>query len=134
LLDLTTNPLVALYFACEKYGDVCYVEVDGKEEKIPQEANGVIFFNKRYPESTNKIDIKVKFITNSKSISYKTEKRRISSDSHFLVAKYCNYISLLSKRIFSISILLKLQTASNTLLPTIFASIAYLTTTKITLL
>ena len=45
LLDLTTNPLVALYFACEEYGNVCY--------------NGVIFFNKRYLESTNKIDIKV---------------------------------------------------------------------------
>lgn len=59
LLDLTTNPLVALYFACEKYGDVCYVEVDGKEEKIPQEANGVIFFNKQYAVSANELKIKI---------------------------------------------------------------------------
>ena len=48
LLDLTTNPLVALYFACEEYGEVCY-----------KEANGVIFFNKKYSVSTNEIDIKV---------------------------------------------------------------------------
>lgn len=59
LLDLTTNPLVALYFACEKYGDVCYAEVDGKEEKIPQEANGVIFFNKQYAVSANELSIKI---------------------------------------------------------------------------
>lgn len=59
LLDLTTNPLVALYFACEKYGDVCYTEVDGKEEKIPQEANGVIFFNKQYAVSANELSIKI---------------------------------------------------------------------------
>ena len=59
LLDLTTNPLVALYFACEKYGDICYVEVDGNEEKIPQEANGVIFFNKQYAVSANELSIKI---------------------------------------------------------------------------
>lgn len=59
LLDLTTNPLVALYFACEEYGNVCYKGIKDKEDINTQEANGVIFFNKRYPESTNKIDIKV---------------------------------------------------------------------------
>ena len=62
LLDLTTNPLVALYFACEKYGDVCYVEVDGKEEKEEKEekeANGVIFFNKQYAVSANELKIKI---------------------------------------------------------------------------
>ena len=59
LLDLTTNPLVALYFACEKYGDVCYIEMDGNEEKIPQEANGVIFFNKQYAVSANELSIKI---------------------------------------------------------------------------
>ena len=59
LLDLTTNPLVALYFACEKYGDICYIEVDGNEEKIPQEANGVIFFNKQYAVSANELSIKI---------------------------------------------------------------------------
>ena len=35
LLDLTTNPLVALYFACKKHGAVKYVTEDGEEEKEP---------------------------------------------------------------------------------------------------
>ena len=33
LLDLTTNPLVALYFACKKHGVVKYDTEDGEEEK-----------------------------------------------------------------------------------------------------
>ena len=33
LLDLTTNPLVALYFACKKHGAVKYVTEDGEVEK-----------------------------------------------------------------------------------------------------
>ncbi|ASG25901.1 FRG domain-containing protein [Fusobacterium nucleatum] len=57
LLDLTTNPLVALYFACEEYGDVCYKGIEDDEETKPQEANGVIFFNKRYPVSTSEMGI-----------------------------------------------------------------------------
>ena len=59
LLDLTTNPLVALYFACEEYGDVCYKGIEDKENTKTQEANGVIFFNKKYSVSTNEINIKV---------------------------------------------------------------------------
>lgn len=59
LLDLTTNPLVALYFACEEYGDVCYKEIENEEDTKIQEANGVIFFNKKYSVSTNEINIKV---------------------------------------------------------------------------
>lgn len=59
LLDLTTNPLVALYFACEEYGDVCYKGIEDEEDTKTQEANGVIFFNKKYPVSTNEINIKV---------------------------------------------------------------------------
>lgn len=35
LLDLTTNPLVALYFACKKHGAVKYVTEDGEVEKEP---------------------------------------------------------------------------------------------------
>jgi len=78
--------------------------------------------------------LKTRFVTYYTSISYKTEKRSISSDSHFLVVRYCNYISLLSKRIFSTSILLKLQPASNTLFETISAGIAHLAITRIRLL
>ncbi len=59
LLDLTTNPLVALYFACEEYGEVCYKGIEDEEDTKIQEANGVIFFNKKYSVSTNEIDIKV---------------------------------------------------------------------------
>ena len=59
LLDLTTNPLVALYFACEEYGDVCYKGIEDEEDTKTQEANGVIFFNKKYAVSTNEINIKV---------------------------------------------------------------------------
>ncbi len=59
LLDLNTNPLVALYFACEEYGDVCYKGIEDEEDAKIQEANGVIFFNRKYSVSTNKIDIKV---------------------------------------------------------------------------
>lgn len=59
LLDLTTNPLVAIYFACEEYGDVCYKEIENEEDTKIQEANGVIFFNKKYSVSTNEINIKV---------------------------------------------------------------------------
>lgn len=59
LLDLTTNPLVALYFACEEYGDVCYKKIENEEDTKIQEANGVIFFDKKYSVSTNEISIKV---------------------------------------------------------------------------
>ena len=59
LLDLTTNPLVALYFACEEYGDVCYKGIEDEEDTKIQEANGVIFFNRKYSVSTNEINIKV---------------------------------------------------------------------------
>lgn len=59
LLDLTTNPLVALYFACEQYGDVCYKGIEDTENTKTQEANGVIFFNKKYSVSSNEINIKV---------------------------------------------------------------------------
>ena len=59
LLDLTTNPLVALYFACEEYGEVCYKGIEDEEDTKIQDANGVIFFNKKYSVSTNEIDIKV---------------------------------------------------------------------------
>ena len=67
LLDLTTNPLVALFFACEPYGEVYYKgllddlskEDDKEQDSKVQEANGVAFFNKSYPTHTNGVEIKV---------------------------------------------------------------------------
>ena len=66
LLDLTTNPLVALFFACEPYGEVYYKgllddlskEDDKEQDSKVQEANGVVFFNKSYPTHTNGVEIK----------------------------------------------------------------------------
>lgn len=58
LLDLTTNPLVALYFACEEHSNVCYEGMEENED-YSKEANGVIFFNKRYPMSINNIEIRI---------------------------------------------------------------------------
>ena len=49
LLDLTTNPLVALYFACKHHGDECYESEDGEEQHEPY---GVIYFTEKYYQST----------------------------------------------------------------------------------
>lgn len=66
LLDLTTNPLVALYFACQKFGEQKYEKdpeqkySDDKEyEEI--EPWGIIFYKKDYPIYSD--DKKVKIIT-----------------------------------------------------------------------
>ena len=45
LLDLTTNPLVALYFACKSHGNVFYETEDGQIEKEPY---GVIYYTDKY--------------------------------------------------------------------------------------
>ena len=52
LLDLTTNPLVALYFACKKHGEV---EYQG-ESKEPY---GVVYYNRSYPVFSNDINVKI---------------------------------------------------------------------------
>ena len=73
LLDLTTNPLVALYFACEKHGEVPYAdsprdlnigEIERDEHYVPEESNyqepcGVIFYNTQYPTSISEDNIKI---------------------------------------------------------------------------
>ena len=56
LLDLTTNPLVALYFACESYGDFLYEGEEVSEEKEPY---GVVFFNDEYPITAEDRRIKI---------------------------------------------------------------------------
>ena len=45
LLDLTTNPLVALYFAWKCHGDESYINDDGEESHEPY---GVIYFTQNY--------------------------------------------------------------------------------------
>lgn len=57
LLDLTTNPLVALYFACKKHGVEKYVTEDGEAEKEPY---GVIYYtDKYYPSQSTDIEIQI---------------------------------------------------------------------------
>lgn len=45
LLDLTTNPLVALYFACKKHGNEKY---ESEERIIKKEPYGVVYFTNNY--------------------------------------------------------------------------------------
>lgn len=52
LLNLTTNPLVALYFACQIHGKIKY-----QDEKI--EPDGIIYFDKCYPSHVNDIGVKI---------------------------------------------------------------------------
>ena len=56
LLGLTTNPLVAPYFACEEYGDVYYKGIEDEEDVKIQEANGVIFFNLNCQVKCNEVE------------------------------------------------------------------------------
>lgn len=52
LLDLTTNPLVALYFACKPHGKIKYQD----EEKEP---SGVVYFAKYYPTQANDVNVRI---------------------------------------------------------------------------
>lgn len=57
LLDLTTNPLVALYFACKVHGNELYELEDGEVEKEPY---GVIYYtNNYYPSQSNDKEIRI---------------------------------------------------------------------------
>lgn len=66
LLDLTTNPLVALYFACQENGEEDYEidpELEYKDDEIKDsmEPWGIIYYKKDYPVYSD--DKKVKIIT-----------------------------------------------------------------------
>ena len=74
LLDLTTNPLVALYFACKKHGTVKYVTEDGEVEKEPY---GVIYYTDKY-YSSQSTDIEIQIV--SALASYDLEKENTLSD------------------------------------------------------
>lgn len=59
LLDVTTNPLVALYFACEHQSEVEYINPDSKEleRKCPQ---GIVYFKEvSMPLKYNDLQVKV---------------------------------------------------------------------------
>lgn len=57
LLDLTTNPLVALYFACKKHGMEKYVTEDGDVEKEPY---GIIYYtDKYYPSQSTDLEVQI---------------------------------------------------------------------------
>lgn len=58
LLDLTTNPLVALYFACKLHGPENYCNGDDKIEK--KEPYGVVYYkNSYYPFSSSDREIRI---------------------------------------------------------------------------
>lgn len=58
LLDLTTNPLVALYFACKKHGALEYANDEMTENMEPF---GMVFFTAAYPVLAD--DVCVRIIT-----------------------------------------------------------------------
>lgn len=57
LLDLTTNPLVALYFACKIHGNE---EYESDDEKVEKEPYGVIYYtNNYYPSQSTDKEVKI---------------------------------------------------------------------------
>ena len=57
LLDLTTNPLVALYFACKCHGEESYIGDDGEEKHEPY---GVIYYTRNYyPSLPTDLEIQI---------------------------------------------------------------------------
>ena len=59
LLDLTTNPLVALYFACKIHGQEKY---ETEDDPVEQEPYGVVYYTNNYYPSQS-IDKEVKIVT-----------------------------------------------------------------------
>lgn len=57
LLDLTTNPLVALYFACKQHGNEVYISGESKE---PHEPYGVVYFTQNYyPSMPTNLEVQI---------------------------------------------------------------------------
>lgn len=59
LLDLTTNPLVALYFACQKYEGANCIGTGNERSSNKREFNGVVYCTWEYPVTASDIRIKV---------------------------------------------------------------------------
>lgn len=57
LLDLTTNPLVALYFACKIHGTEKY---ETEDDSVEQEPYGVVYYtNNYYPSQSTDKEVKI---------------------------------------------------------------------------
>lgn len=57
LLDLTTNPLVALYFACKQHGNEVYISDESKE---PHEPYGVVYLTQNYyPSMPTNLEVQI---------------------------------------------------------------------------
>ena len=54
LLDLTLNPLVALYFACKTHGNMKY-----PNEKVEREPTGIVYCANYYPSHPNDVNVKI---------------------------------------------------------------------------
>ena len=59
LLDLTTNPLVALYFACKIHGQEKY---ETEDDPVEQEPYGVVYYTNNYYPSQS-VDKEIKIVT-----------------------------------------------------------------------
>lgn len=57
LLDLTTNPLVALYFACQRHGEEKYINIEGNKYNI--EPYGIVYYKFDYPIFSDTIEVKI---------------------------------------------------------------------------
>lgn len=58
LLDLTTNPLIALYFACKQHGELEY-QGEAEKETEKKEPFGMVFYKGAYPVFSDDISVKV---------------------------------------------------------------------------
>lgn len=69
LLDLTTNPSIALYFACKKHDEIQYTN-DGITESM--EPFGMVFFIEEYPAFADDESVKI-----TTSLSKKVWKKKM---------------------------------------------------------
>lgn len=89
LLDITTNPLVALYFACLPHGEEEYLILNednssGEElEKIKQESYGVVYFREALSPIPSD-DIKTKIIISLTKMDLDEKNIKLVLESLFL--------------------------------------------------
>lgn len=55
LLDVTSNPLVALYFACQPHKE--YVATEADEREYSEETDGAVFFQRAYCKGYDELEI-----------------------------------------------------------------------------
>lgn len=61
LLDITTNPLVALYFACKIMGSEKYEKEnrDNNKKDEDREPWGIVYYKKAYPDYADRTEVKI---------------------------------------------------------------------------